>query len=140
MSVENMLSRLDKVKATGQGRWLACCPAHDDRSPSLSIHETDDGTILIKCWAGCGACDVVTALGMELSELFPNTNSSRPPLKPHEKWIPRDVINALAEETMLCVIAASAMASGKTLTEEDNKRLFEAARRFHAAAREVGFD
>jgi hypothetical protein len=140
MSVDRLLNQLDKVKETASGCWLACCPAHDDRTPSLSIRETTDGTILIHCWAGCGAIDVVAALGMDMRDLFPTQIENRLPIKPQDRWIPRDAIKALEFESMICVIAASAMASGKTLTEEDNKRLFEAARRFHAAAREVGFD
>lgn len=140
MNIDSFLNQLDKVKSTGTGRWLARCPAHDDRSPSLSIGEATDGTILIKCWVGCGAVDVVTALGMELRDLFPNKIENRPSLKPYERWVPRDVIKALAEESMLLAIAASAMAAGKTHTEADNARLLVAASRFHAAAREVGYD
>ena len=140
MSIENMLARLDKVKETGPGTWLACCPAHDDKHPSLSIRETDDGTILLKCWAGCGANDVVEVLGMTFSDLFPDRNSNSPPLKPHEKWPPRDVIRALREESMVMVIAGSAIVAGEKFTEEDNERVLLAACRFHAAAREVGYD
>jgi len=36
MSIENLLNRLTKVKG-GRGRWTACCPSHEDRSPSLAI-------------------------------------------------------------------------------------------------------
>ena len=43
------------------GGWVARCPAHDDRSPSLSIGERD-GTILVKCHAGCEQRDVIAGL------------------------------------------------------------------------------
>jgi putative DNA primase/helicase len=33
--------------------WMACCPAHDDRTPSLSISDSDDGKVLVRCHAGC---------------------------------------------------------------------------------------
>jgi putative DNA primase/helicase len=42
--------------------WMACCPAHHDREPSLSIRETDDGKILVHCHAGCDQDDVIAAL------------------------------------------------------------------------------
>ena len=58
MSAEILLSKLDKVKRTGAGRWLACCPAHADKGPSLSLRETDDGRVLVYCFAGCSAVDI----------------------------------------------------------------------------------
>lgn len=66
-----LLDRLQGVRQSGPGRWLAKCPAHEDRSPSLSVRELDDGTALIKCFGGCGAADVLAAVGLELKDLFP---------------------------------------------------------------------
>lgn len=74
-SIDLVLSRLDKVKPSGKGRWVACCPAHADKSPSLSISETADGTVLIHCFAGCKSADVVSSAGLELSSLFPGNLS-----------------------------------------------------------------
>jgi putative DNA primase/helicase len=42
--------------------WMACCPAHDDKTPSLSIREGLDGTLLVHCFAGCGQALVIAAL------------------------------------------------------------------------------
>ena len=70
-----ILDRLDKL--TGRdGRYTALCPAHDDKSPSLSITETQDGKVLIHCHAGCSAGDIVEAVGLELKDLFPESNLS----------------------------------------------------------------
>jgi putative DNA primase/helicase len=44
------------------GGWIACCPAHHDREPSLSIREADDGKILVHCHAGCDQKPVIAAL------------------------------------------------------------------------------
>ena len=44
------------------GGWMARCPAHDDRTPSLSIHDADDGKVLIRCHAGCGQEQVISIL------------------------------------------------------------------------------
>ena len=64
-----LLDRLSKVKQTGQDRWVACCPAHGDKSPSLSVREVED-RLLIHCFAGCAVHDVLGAVGLELRDLF----------------------------------------------------------------------
>ncbi len=69
--LEKMIQRLDGVTQTRPDRWQACCPSHDDKRPSLAITETSDGTLLLKCWAGCTADEIVRAVGLELSDLFP---------------------------------------------------------------------
>lgn len=57
-------------KRNGDG-YTSRCPAHDDRTPSLSIGEGDDGRALLKCHAGCSLTNVLSAVGMEERELFP---------------------------------------------------------------------
>ena len=81
--IETLLSRLRKVKQKGPGQYVACCPAHDDSDPSLSIGQGDDGRILLKCWAGCGALDVISALGMEWDDLFPDKRKNYQSLARH---------------------------------------------------------
>src|SRR4029077_3161548 len=44
------------------GGWTARCPAHDDRTPSLSIRDADDGKVLIRCHAGCDQEQVIATL------------------------------------------------------------------------------
>ena len=72
MTVQTLLSRLDRVKQTGPGRWIACCPAHDDKRPSLAIRETDDGKVLVHCFAECSVYDVLFSVGMKVQDLFPD--------------------------------------------------------------------
>jgi len=50
--------------------WQARCPAHEDRSPSLSIREGDDGRVLVHCFAGCDLERILQALDLSVSELF----------------------------------------------------------------------
>ena len=61
MSAESVAQSLKKPKRTAEG-WKACCAAHDDRNPSLSISDTDDGKILVKCHAGCSQDAVIESL------------------------------------------------------------------------------
>ena len=68
MIADKLLSRLEGVKQTGPDRWLSRCPAHDDRSPSLAVREVDD-RLLLHCFAGCSAYEVVSSVETELSVL-----------------------------------------------------------------------
>lgn len=60
-SAEDVASKLDKPQRTQTG-WLACCPAHQDKTPSLSIDDGANEKILVKCFAGCTQQEVVAAL------------------------------------------------------------------------------
>ncbi len=68
--IEVVLGRLEKVRRTGKG-WSARCPSHPDRWPSLSIAEGADGRTLLFCHGGCRNEDVVAAIGLSMSDLFP---------------------------------------------------------------------
>lgn len=69
MTIGDFLNRLDGVKSQ-KGGWQAKCPAHDDKNPSLSISEGNDGRILLKCHAGCEAAAVAASLNLTLADLF----------------------------------------------------------------------
>jgi hypothetical protein len=60
---------------TRGSRFLARCPAHDDRRPSLSLREGSGGRTLLHCFAGCSAEEIVAALGLEVSDLFADSAS-----------------------------------------------------------------
>src|SRR5947208_418215 len=69
-AVQNVLDRLKGVRQTPAG-WVACCPAHEDRTPSLSVGQGDDGRVLLTCHAGCDLQAIVSSLGLEMKDLFP---------------------------------------------------------------------
>jgi hypothetical protein len=71
--VEKLLEKLPDAKPSGKG-WSARCPAHEDRQPSLSISEGDDGRALVKCHAGCETEAICAALGLRLADLMPPTD------------------------------------------------------------------
>ncbi len=75
--LDKVLNRLDKVKSAGANKWKACCPAHDDKHPTLAISETAQGVLLLKCWAGCSTKEIVSAIGLELRDLFPGDKQPR---------------------------------------------------------------
>jgi len=69
MKVEAFLERLEAVRARGTGKWSARCPAHTDKSPSLSVAESDQ-RILVHCFAGCDIHVILTALNLAPKDLF----------------------------------------------------------------------
>ena len=107
LPISKLLSRLDKVKAKGADKWEACCPAHQDKNPSLSIKECEDGTVLLKCWAGCSTTDVTAAIGLELKDLFPfagETTQRRGPSKAavqHEQAVYQNGLSRQAQGLVL---------------------------------------
>ncbi|MBA5865417.1 MAG: hypothetical protein GDA67_01840 [Nitrospira sp. CR1.3] len=76
MTVHDFLARLDGVRRTARG-WSAQCPAHHDKSPSLSIREAEDGRLLIHDFAGCSVSAIVTVMGLTLRDLFDDALSPR---------------------------------------------------------------
>lgn len=76
MTVDGVLDCLDGVRRSGRG-WVARCPVpshgqgRGDRSPSLSVQEGDDGRILVHDFGGCRVDEICTALGLRLTDLFP---------------------------------------------------------------------
>ena len=70
MNAQDILDRLEKVTGS-KGKWIACCPAHQDKSPSLAVTETDD-RVLVHCFSGCDTQDVTAAIGLNVADLFYN--------------------------------------------------------------------
>src|SRR6266516_1820059 len=72
--VETILARLKGVRKSLHG-WVACCQAHSDREPSLSIGLGDEGQVLLTCFAGCSLDSIVEAMEITLADLFPKAAS-----------------------------------------------------------------
>lgn len=70
-TTQHILAKLKKTRQVGSNRWMARCPAHPDKNPSLSIRETPDGRVLLYCFAGCTTEAVLAALGLSFNDLFP---------------------------------------------------------------------
>jgi hypothetical protein len=70
--LERVLDLLDGVRGRGGG-YVALCPAHDDRQPSLSVGEADTGKVILHCHAGCPTKSVLEALGLEWVDLCPSS-------------------------------------------------------------------
>ena len=131
MSVAALLDRLQSVRQTGPGRWFARCPAHEDRTASLSIRE-DNGVTLIYCFALCDKPDILKAVGLDWSALFPGDWAGRKFRK--ASGIPAsDVLKALDYETLVVLIIAGDMHEKRDISEADYERLKLARERINAA-------
>lgn len=123
-----LLSRLDGVRSSGIGRWSARCPAHADRSPSLSVRELNDGRILIHDFGGCDVHSVLAAVGLTMADLHPERE--RTPgygaARERRPWNASDLLRLAAHESIVCVVVACDLAEGKPA---DHGRLIEAASR-----------
>lgn len=120
--IDVLLQRLDRIKAQGSSKWVARCPAHGDKDPSLSIRETADGKVLLHCFAGCTATDITAAIGLKLHDLFPgNKQPRRDPSK-----------RAARHECTVYQIGLAMQAQGVALSAEDQAR-------FEVAKQRLGF-
>lgn len=133
-----LLDRLDGVRQSGPGRWLARCPAHQDRSPSLSVRELDDGRVLLHDFGGCDTEAVLDALGLELQVLFPErlpaARQGAGYAPTHSRISARDVLEALDHETLvLWLIANDIVRQGCIPTKEQMARLAQCSARIGAA-------
>jgi hypothetical protein len=122
-----LLDRLDGVRQTGRGRWLARCPAHKDRTPSLSVRELDDGRVLLHDFAGCKVGHVLDALGLTLGDLFDRPLGNLP--QSHSRIPAADVLKLASMEVTVAALIAADFLAGHTITEDRWSRLAQAAAR-----------
>jgi hypothetical protein len=132
MSLDVLLGKLHKVKRTGSNAWMACCPVHADKTPSLSIRDAGDGRLLINCLASCDTREILQAVGMDWEDVMPPKQASyQAPIK--QRVYPSDALKAIQSEARIVMIAASTMASGEDLTVGDILRLRTAMERINSA-------
>ncbi len=135
MSADTLLLRLDRVKQTGAGRSIAACPAHEDKSPSLSIRELDDGRILLHCFSCNDTQGVLAAIGLTMADLFPEPISHHAAgVRPNHWHAAREALRVLKHEVLLVAVAAENIAAGLLLTPDDRERVIQAAIRIRAAS------
>ncbi|OGA36836.1 MAG: DNA primase [Betaproteobacteria bacterium RIFCSPLOWO2_12_FULL_62_13b] len=133
MTADALLSRLNHVKRTGPGRWLARCPAHEDKSPSMSIRELDDGRVLLHDFAGCSIEEILGAVGMTFDALFPERpiEHGKPERRP---FLPADVFDIARREIGIIAILTADFHKNKLVSEADYERIFVAVERLNDIA------
>jgi hypothetical protein len=144
MDAELLLGRLEGVIRTGEGRWSARCPAHDDRSPSLSVR-LDGDRLLFHCHAGCAPEDALAAVGLSWSDLYADRWEAAYRVACAEgahralrEKLRRELVDGIdmTVERMILRIAAADLRAGRSLTIEDRGRVEVARLRVEAATAE----
>tara|TARA_R110002020_G_scaffold443124_1_gene654347 strand:- start:1474 stop:1896 length:423 start_codon:yes stop_codon:yes gene_type:complete len=129
--VDLLLTRLHGVRGK-EGRWIARCPAHEDKTPSLSIGLGDDGRVLIHCHAGCGAVAVVEAVGLQISDLMPQDPqyylSRQYERSPRVDY--KGIIFHLRHQFYVLSIAAGKVKNGESLNEDEEQAMDRVAKSF----------
>lgn len=135
---ELVLPRLDRVRKTGSG-WIARCPAHTDKTASLSLGEGGQGQALVHCFAGCHVADVLAAIGLDLRDLYAKPIGDLSPMQRAERRHAMQHASTLAaarvlsSEGLLIELAALQIEAGEPLQHHDRTRLSEARQRCEAA-------
>ena len=132
MKTQELLSRLQKVKRTSSNSWVACCPAHEDRMPSMTIKETPE-TVLIHCFAGCSTDEVLGAVGMTFEDLYPDHHDHIRP----QKLNASDALRCIAFESLVVVASAGTMRQ-RDLSKDEMERLVTASGRIQASLEMAG--
>ncbi len=126
-----VLDRLEGVRCSGEGRWMAKCPAHEDGRSSLSIREMSDGRLLLHCFAGCATQLVLQAIGLDFGDLFDKPLAHHlPPIR--SGFSARELLELNAHEALVAAMLAT-KAGDEGLTDKEARRLRRAAARLSKA-------
>jgi hypothetical protein len=137
--IEQFVSRLDGVRRAGRNSYAARCPAHRDRSPSLSVDLGRDSRVIVHCFAGCSTYDVLAAVGLSIGDLFPERARDLSPLERDERRrVMRDgslvaAIGVVDVEAAVVMAAATMLGEGRALSNADRERLALALQRIRDA-------
>lgn len=134
MKAEALLSHCRKVKTTGNGTWVACCPSHEDKNPSMTVCELDDGRVLVHCFAGCSIEMILDSVGLDFDALFPDKPIEHAP-RLRRAFPAADVLLAVEHELLIIGIIAADIVAGKDVYEADLERIAEARARLEEARR-----
>ena len=124
-NIDTLLSRVHRLKKTGDSKWLACCPAHDDKTPSLAIKLADE-RILIHCFAGCDVSAIVSTLGLKLSDLMPESKRHSRPDNKRPKFNKYELFDRIVEESVILIVAIRLIFNGTPLNDGDMGRVIKA--------------
>lgn len=120
MTIEGFLSRLTGVKAHGQDSWMACCPHHEDSSPSLSISRGKSQPIVLKCFAGCSTDEVLGSVGLTIKDIV---ESDKPGgVGPYKDPLQHVTVKGLADYMQLPVQVLEGFGLRDGVTTTDGQR------------------
>jgi hypothetical protein len=133
MTAEALISKLEKVRQSGRGSWIARCPAHEDKSPSMTIREVEDGRVLVHCFSGCAVENILSSVGLDFDALFPPRPLADRMAPLRRPFPAADVLEAVAHEALVVQLTAKTLAEKRELAPPQVERMRVAVARIHEA-------
>jgi hypothetical protein len=141
LSADVLLSKLARVRKTGAGRWVACCPSHGSgTNTALAIRELSDGRVLLHDFGGCSIETVLAAIDMTVADLFPKSltateaGGDRRYRSGGHRVPAGDVLIAVSRDAITAATVARGIADAGQATDGEVSLLFKVAGRLAAAA------
>lgn len=119
-----ILERLRKLRKISRQKWQACCPSHDDNTPSLSI-KLSDNCLLLYCHAGCTIHDICGALSIKITDLFLN----RKDINTVNDWKKARFQEALINERLIVAMYKNRCTTHQRISKQDDLRYQKAVER-----------
>ena len=112
--MEQILERLDGVRRHGKDRYMACCPVHQDKSPSMMV--TDKGDKITMYCFGCGAKgpEIIKAIGLPTSVIFKDSGAFD-----KQSYL---LGKTETEDKMMIAVYDSAVTRGEVISHDDFRR------------------
>lgn len=111
------VARALRGRKIGRGKYMAKCPAHHEKTGSLSITDMGQGKTRLHCFGGCDQADVLRAAGLEWKDLRPGD-------------VPSEMRNRLSGEEKLEKLQwQHALMQWMAVLEPGKRRYWEAAMR-----------
>ena len=138
VGIEGLLVRLERVHRSGQG-FRTDCPCGHRTHGTLSVTQADDGRILLHCFCGCSAADVLGALGLSLADIMPERLRDESPearRAARERFMlasARAAAGVILREGQIVLLAGADVNRGLTLDGADADRLVLAIERIQSA-------
>lgn len=136
MNVDEILGRFQKVRRynTKSNSWMALCPGHPDKTPSLSIRFDGDKP-LFHCFAGCTFEEIIGAADLAKEDLMgdrPDSYHSK-----HPRLDPYKLLDAMALDALRVGLIASRIANGHVLADDEKQALLAISGAFQRAVESI---
>lgn len=119
-NLHEIISILSKFRRIGEGRYVACCAVHQDRTPSLTVTQKPDGIILVHCFGcGVGGVDICNALGINPSTLFPPTDNPKYEKRNRGGFSAWQLLHALQGDLIRLLVVANDLKKLNALSSDD---------------------
>lgn len=139
IDINDFLSRLQKARRTSKNSWVACCPYHGDKNPSMSVSVGSDGRILVHCFSQqCGIDEIAASVGLEVKDLMPD-NLGYHRMKPLRMGVNhKDALCAVRDDMTSYLLWAKQVQRGEALTDKDTLEMAKAIGRIQMAIELAG--